>query len=915
MASGVSQADGNVVHAEEEQMEVEEGESDSSSSDDSGSDDGGNEEAITALEGQVSANPFQYDLHVQLIKLLRKEGELDRLRQARERMHQLFPMNEDLWLEWLKDEIGVSSEDRRENIMSLFERAANDYMSVPIWLEYVQYSIGSLGDADGMTKIRNVYERAITAVGLHLTKGAAIWEAYREFENVILQTIQPSLGATVTPEKQEEISLQTEKITSLFKRQLSVPLIDMENTFQEFEQWLSDPVPDHISQAYKKALAKLEKRKPYEDDLLVAAPPRYQEYQSYIEYEKSEGDPTRIQCIYERALQENCLVTDLWKQYSKYIDGQLKISRVSLKVHERAVRNCPWNVGLWQDYLLALERYEQPHEQIKEVFEKAMNSGLSQGTEYFQLWQSYIDYLRRRIDWKSDHEEELDEFRKTMRRAIDYLAEYFGSEADPTCSLQQYWARIEAGHCDNKQLARELWEEIMSGHAKEAQMWLENYNFERAFGDIKHSRKVLIKAVQSSSDWPESVCEALLTLEREEGTLEQYEAAVSRVESQMNRVNERRVKAAEKEAEFSKQKQEKAEQRKQVKAEKKAFKKEEIKPVKRKVEDLDTSTKERHDPQKDKDGFKVPTLPPGMPTKAVADEPPEKKQKVETTELKPGQVLHDPSKDDRTVFVKNLSYELTEDRIREIFTKCGDIVEIRMVSNFKNKFKGYCYIEFNDEFSVKKALELDRQPVDGRPMYVDPSVDKSKVSSSQQFKWSTNMEKNKLFVSGLPRTINKQQLQEFFGKHGTIKDIRIVTYRSGTPKGLAYVEYQDEAEAAKAVLATDGSQMGDFKISVAISNPPARKPKKGTTLEEDLLELPRGPRGPGFGPRGKGRTQLAFMPRAISKPPLPSKTGRQGTGDKQDSTVSSTGSSNSSSSSSSSTTKKMSNADFANLFK
>ena len=29
-------------------------------------------------------------------------------------------------------------------------------------------------------------------------------------------------------------------------------------------------------------------------------------------------------------------------------------------------------------------------------------------------------------------------------------------------------------------------------------------------------------------------------------------------------------------------------------------------------------------------------------------------------------------------------------------------------------------------------------------------------------------------------------------QHGVLKDVRLVTYRSGQPKGLAYIEYVDE---------------------------------------------------------------------------------------------------------------------------
>lgn len=51
----------------------------------------------------------------------------------------------------------------------------------------------------------------------------------------------------------------------------------------------------------------------------------------------------------------------------------------------------------------------------------------------------------------------------------------------------------------------------------------------------------------------------------------------------------------------------------------------------------------------------------------------------------------------------------------------------------------------------------------------------------------------------------------------------MVTYRNGHSKGLAYVEYLDEGDAAKALLATDGMKIGDKEINVAISQPPVRK--------------------------------------------------------------------------------------------
>lgn len=106
----------------------------------------------------------------------------------------------------------------------------------------------------------------------------------------------------------------------------------------------------------------------------------------------------------------------------------------------------------------------------------------------------------------------------------------------------------QALHCKNMQKARELWDSIMTkGNAKYANMWLEYYNLERwviaiiskmvkvnrvfvllwrfwplcvrSYGDAAHCRKALHRAVQCTSDYPEHVCEVLLTFERVEGEL------------------------------------------------------------------------------------------------------------------------------------------------------------------------------------------------------------------------------------------------------------------------------------------------------------------------------------------------------------------------------------------------------------
>ncbi|XP_022096230.1 LOW QUALITY PROTEIN: squamous cell carcinoma antigen recognized by T-cells 3-like [Acanthaster planci] len=927
--------------SEEAENEGDEGEEDMEEEDSGSSDDDDLEEtAIKELESQVSSNPYEYNGHIELIKLLRRAGEWDRLCHAYQRMSDLFPLTAELWLGWIKDQSACTRLDGREEVYKLFERAVMDYVSPDVWLEYGQFSIGGIGTPEGIEKARSVFERAIAAVGLHVTRGSEVWEVYREFENALLR------------------NWQTERVSAIFRRQLSVPLMDMEDTYKEYESWLSEPVSENVRKAYEKAFAQLKKREPHEQQLLKAEPPVFAVYQPYLEYERREGNPARIQCLYERALTDNCLQIELWKDYTKYLDSELKVKSVVLPVYARAVRNCPWSSELWIGYLVTMERYQEPHS--TKPFEKALGAGFSSASEYLQLWQTHIDYLRRRIDWGSEHEEELSQLRATLEKAGEHLATYFGVDGDPVRSLQQYSARMEAKHCGNMEAARSQWNEIMAlGHANEAQMWLEYVNLERSYGDAKHCRKILHRAVAAVSDYPECLFEALINFEREEGTFETWENALKRVETQMVRVSEMRSKQAAKDQQETVQESSRKPAGAKIKGNKGKQRGQDdrrqdrnVKAVKRKHSDekpqKPVTFLAAGDSPKSQDGgeevFKMPLPPPppnktASPVKSASSQPgptPPKQAKTSIAPLKqakeeeasgqsqPGvrwgpppkqKPARDPSKDHLTIFVKNLSYETTEKQIRSLFVECGEITEVRMVENYRHQFRGYCYVEFQEESSVEKALKMDRQSVEGRPMYVDRSMDKSTTETKKTFQYAMKMEKNKLFVSGLPRSATAKQLQELFGQYGKIQNLRIVTYRSGVPKGLAYVDFEQESDAARAVVGADSTVMDGHTISVAISNPPARKPKKEDKEEaaSEVAESPYPPKSLGakgvVGPRGKGRTQLSLVPRALQRTPAPKTQQSPKTAGQREGVTSQV----TEGKPQAQTTGKMSNADFAKM--
>ncbi|KAL1414624.1 hypothetical protein MTO96_007297 [Rhipicephalus appendiculatus] len=556
----------------------------------------------------------------------------------------------------------------------------------------------------------------------------------------------------------------------------------MEKTYRELKEWSEAAIEPAVEQLYKKAKLKLEKIQEYETALLC---------------EDDKGVPDLSLASTSVPWHNTAWWLTCGSGYMAYLDNQLKVESVSLPCHERSVRNCPWSANLWASYLKALERSHAEHSKVKEAMEQALQAGFSQGQDYQRLWLAFLDYLRRRIEAHSAQGDELlapylEDLRAAFQKAVEHLLQYASTEGDVCGPVLKYWAKVEAKVCHNLPRARELWNDITNqGRATDAQTWLDYANFERTFGDDKHYRKVLFRGMYAAVDWPETLGDLLLLFEREEGTLETLDTATEKYDAHMRRVLDKREKAAAREA--AREAEQEA-QKKMHRAEKKAEKK--LNAKLRSGEKLRPRFSRGRHPAKPSGKRSHPRSLPDTQHGDV---------------VKP-----DPLKEIRTVFLSNLAYDVEESQIEEAFKEVGEIEELRLVRDYKGRSKGFGYLVFTHMQSVEAALKRDRTPVNGRPVFV------SKCNERNQFRFRTGMEKNKLFVKGIPFSVTEKELQELFGKYGELKGVRLVTYRNGHSKGIAYVEYANETSATVALVQTDGMTVGNQTLQVAISNPPAR---------------------------------------------------------------------------------------------
>lgn len=74
------------------------------------------------------------------------------------------------------------------------------------------------------------------------------------------------------------------------------------------------------------------------------------------------------------------------------------------------------------------------------------------------------------------------------------------------------------------------------------------------------------------------------------------------------------------------------------------------------------------------------------------------------------------------IYVGNLSWDITEDQLRTLFSNCS-VSSIRFgMDKETGEFRGYAHVDFTDSQSVKTALALDQKVMCGRPVRITCAV-------------------------------------------------------------------------------------------------------------------------------------------------------------------------------------------------
>ncbi|PSS19003.1 Squamous cell carcinoma antigen recognized by T-cells 3 like [Actinidia chinensis var. chinensis] len=736
--------------------------SDSDSDSNSGDSDDEAQETlqIQTLETELSQNPANYDSHVQFIRALRKHGDIEKLRRAREAMSELFPLSPSMWQDWAKDETSLSSgPESFPAIEKLYERGVFDYLSVSLWCDYLNFvqehepSVRECSPA-GVLKARNLFERALTAAGLHVTEGYKIWEAYKEFELAIFYVIDET-----DVEAREK---QVQRVRNIFHRQLSVPHSDLRSTLVAYKSWETEQgiVPDanssnldgissHIASAYQKALEMLDARVLFEERISrqgVSDMERLQEYMAYLKFEESCGDPARVQILYERAVTEFPISNDLWLDYTRYLDRTLKASSIVKDVYSRATKNCPWVGELWVRYLLSLERGRASEKEMSSVFEKSILCTFSSYDEYLDIFLTRVDGLRRRISQAGEVEDVLDYalIRETFQRASDYLSPHL-KDMDGLLRIHSYWAQLELSLGKDLVAARGVWESLLKISGSMLDAWQGYIAMEIQMGNINEARSLYRRCYSKrfSGTGSEDICHAWLRFEKEFGTLEDFDHAVQKVTPRLENLHLFRLQqesinngVATNQRESSSKKISR-EKRKQGSN----------------IADEQPTAKRRKDT--------APNKMKGHGEDKVQEKNSLERNKIENFQIHDGKGsnAHGKYNDQCTAFISNLGFQATYNDIHRFFSDVGGIVAIRILKDkYTGKSRGLAYVDFSDDAHLAAAVAKNKKMLMGKRLSIarsDPKQRRMRESSGRHTPAERDHENTKEQTSALGESDSK----------------------------------------------------------------------------------------------------------------------------------------------------------------
>ncbi|KAG6336749.1 hypothetical protein ID866_2354 [Astraeus odoratus] len=168
-----------------------------------------------------------------------------------------------------------------------------------------------------------------------------------------------------------------------------------------------------------------------------------------------------------------------------------------------------------------------------------------------------------------------------------------------------------------------------------------------------------------------------------------------------------------------------------------------------------------------------------------------------------------------TLFVKNLSFNTTPERLRQVFGNLPGFSFARIQTKPDPKrpvaagaepprlSMGYGFVGFKTPEYAKKALKgMQGFVLDGHALHVKFAGRGKDEEDESKDKAVAKARTTKMIVKNVPFEVTKKDIRELFGAHGQLKSVRLPKRFDSRSRGFAFLEFltRRDAESAFAAL-------------------------------------------------------------------------------------------------------------------
>ncbi|KAL9270301.1 Flowering time control protein FCA-like protein [Drosera capensis] len=155
------------------------------------------------------------------------------------------------------------------------------------------------------------------------------------------------------------------------------------------------------------------------------------------------------------------------------------------------------------------------------------------------------------------------------------------------------------------------------------------------------------------------------------------------------------------------------------------------------------------------------------------------------------------------LFVGGIARTTTEEEIRRVFEKYGDIIEVVMVQDKKtSKQQEYCFVKYFSMDAADRAIAAVNNelifPGGTAPVRV-------RYADGERERAAASVVQHKLYVNGLNKQASNEEVREIFASYGLVEDVYLLFDDCKQRRGCGFITFSHREMAVAAINGLHGT--------------------------------------------------------------------------------------------------------------